>query len=217
MNLFKRPPEAASSETKTVVGRGPIWAPLRFSVRQYILIAAGLLVLAGGVVLLAAAPSTISTNPNVTGTKSLVITNANNDTTVSVAAGTRLVVNLSSLYWPLGSPPAGQTEQSTGNWQSFSTSNTNSLRLVGATTYSLTKSSSNPGAYNGTSKQIYQTWARGASVVEAKSITNPVCGAGITCPRFAVANSYKVTVDITGSSKAPNPGCTPRPGYACPF
>jgi hypothetical protein len=46
-----------SSGRKSTVGRSPIWLPPRFNFREYLFVVVGFLVLAGGIVLLAASPS----------------------------------------------------------------------------------------------------------------------------------------------------------------
>jgi hypothetical protein len=60
MRLFKRYRKRLPRSESTV-GHSPIWAPLSFNFRQYSLVAAGLLVMAGGVLLFAANSSDLST------------------------------------------------------------------------------------------------------------------------------------------------------------
>jgi fibronectin type 3 domain-containing protein len=64
MSIFKRP-HNNSSETKSQTGRSPLWNPFKFSWRQYSLVASGLLILAGGIVLFAANSSNVPSASSV--------------------------------------------------------------------------------------------------------------------------------------------------------
>jgi hypothetical protein len=70
MPIFKRPHDS-SSDTEPAIGRTSLWSASKFSWRQYSLVAAGLLILAGGIVLFAASPASIRNanvpNPNTSG------------------------------------------------------------------------------------------------------------------------------------------------------
>lgn len=156
--------------------------------------------------------TTVNTAP-----KTVEISNASNGTTIHLKAGTGLVVNLTSLYWPPLSPPAGHSESSTGPWQNFTSSNHFTMKIIGDPVYTRTDSTTDPGAINISSEQAYQAVWKGTSTIEAESITQRVCGAGIDCPTYAFANHFTVTVDVTGSVKGTLPGCVPQPGYACPL
>lgn len=143
------------------------------------------------------------------------ITNANNGQNVRVRPGTDVVVDLSSVYWAPGTPPAGQSEQSTGVWQNFSTSVPTVLSLVGNPSYSRTQSTTS-AAYNLTSIQSYKALIKGRSTVKASSITTFVCGSGIACPALAHANYFSATVVVAGKPVTTTPKCTPKPGSVCP-
>src|SRR5476651_2038645 len=67
MSIFKRP-RSDSTGTKSVVGLSSIWSPPTFSLRQYGLIVAGLLVFAAGILLFAATTSPYASLTADTGT-----------------------------------------------------------------------------------------------------------------------------------------------------
>ena len=87
MPIFKRSQDEPSP-TKPVIGQNPLWSSSRFSWRQYGLVLAGLLILAGGIVLFAATPASLRSAEKRKTTQPTVAATPNPNTTPSSSTST---------------------------------------------------------------------------------------------------------------------------------
>jgi len=144
------------------------------------------------------APDTVSQSSD----GGVTVTNANNKQTVNLQPGQTLHVDLSNTFWPPGTVPSGLSESSTSWWSGFASSNpaivtspyTGTISKISGVYQKVAGTSAKD--VEGSALRSFVANGPGTATITATSESNNVCGAGIACPLFAIANNFTVTVVV---------------------